>query len=323
MPLNWQAGVDCNGKKMKVLFVSSGNKTKGISPVVENQETSLIKHNICVEFFPINGRGSLGYLKNVSKLSSKIRKENYDVIHAHYSLSGFVATLATPFKNRIIASLMGTFRKGSIKYYLVRFLAKYRWKAVIVKSERMKTQIGIKNAYLIPNGVQMEKFSNLPLRDGLRKRFGFHPDRKYVIFVSNPERPEKNFALCNKAIGLLNDSRVELVPVFDKSHDEVAKYMLAADVLMLTSFTEGSPNVIKEAMVANCPIVTANVGDVEYTIGNTEGCYIFNSFEPVDAAEKLRLALAYGTRTNGRERIISLGLDDNSIAKKIISIYTK
>lgn len=307
---------------MKVLFVSSGNKRSGISQVVRNQGASLERQQVEVDYFPVAGKGLRGYAGNISRLHRAISKEHYDIIHAHYSLSGFLATLAAPLNKNIVVSLMGTFRKGTLKYVLVRSLARFRWKAVIVKSERMKAQIGLEKVFLVPNGVELQKFTNLPPRDILRRELRLSKDRKTVIFVADPARPEKNFRLCREAVERLDDPSVELLAVYDRPHEEVARYMEAADVLMLTSFTEGSPNVIKEAMAANCPVVTTNVGDVQQIIGDTEGCYIMDTFEAEEGTEKLKKALDFGRRTTGRERIIALGLDDISIAKKIIAIYT-
>jgi glycosyltransferase involved in cell wall biosynthesis len=97
----------------------------------------------------------------------------------------------------------------------------------------------------------------------------------------------------------------------------------AADILLLTSFSEGSPQIVKEAMSCNCPIVSTYVGDVRWVIGDTKGCYI-TTFDPADVVEKIKLALKFSEkigRTKGRERIIELGLDSDTIAKKIIDVY--
>jgi len=95
-------------------------------------------------------------------------------------------------------------------------------------------------------------------------------------------------------------------------------YMSAADILILTSLWEGSPNVIKEAMACNCPIVSTDVGDVKEIIRKTDGCYIA-SYDVVDVADKVGKALSFGRRTNGRQNIKHL--DNNIIADKIISLY--
>ena len=98
--------------------------------------------------------------------------------------------------------------------------------------------------------------------------------------------------------------------------------MNAADLLLLTSLWEGSPNIVKEAMACNCPIVTTDVGDVRTVFGNIEGCFISN-FDSDDVANKIERAILFGLRTEGRKKIIDNELDSGSIAKKIIDLYQK
>ena len=119
----------------------------------------------------------------------------------------------------------------------------------------------------------------------------------------------------------LDDVRAVLYPVYDKSHDEVVKYMCAADLLLLTSVMEGSPNVIKEAMACNCPIVSTDVGDVQWITEGVDGTYVVPTGDIPALTEGIRKALAWGKRTNGRDRILQYGLTTTEIAKKIISVY--
>ncbi|MFC2158908.1 glycosyltransferase, partial [Acidobacteriota bacterium] len=78
---------------MKVLFISGGNKSIGNSSFTKEQADSLIRHGITVDSFLIHGKGFIGYLKNLPKLKRKIRKEDYDLVHAHYGFSGILAVL--------------------------------------------------------------------------------------------------------------------------------------------------------------------------------------------------------------------------------------
>ena len=71
-------------------------------------------------------------------------------------------------------------------------------------------------------------------------------------------------------------------------------------------------------MACNCPIVSTDVGSVEEIIDHTKGCYL-TSFDPDDVSEKLKLAIVFGKRTNGHQKIRHL--DNDIIAKRIISIY--
>ena len=78
-------------------------------------------------------------------------------------------------------------------------------------------------------------------------------------------------------------------------------------------------------MACNCPIVTTDVGDVLWLLGDTEGCYI-TSFEPADVADKIKKAIEFSQikgRTNGRNQIIDLGLDSESVARRVVEVYNK
>lgn len=157
-------------------------------------------------------------------------------------------------------------------------------------------------------------------------------EKKYVIWCSNPERKEKNWPLAVEGVNALKDEgiNVELVPVYDKTPNEVMTYMNAADCLLLTSDSEGSPNVIKEAMACNCPIVTTNVGDVTERLKDLDGCYVVEDNDcrfidmPKAAAltsEAIAQALEFGKRTEGRERLLKDKLEISQIAKRIIEVY--
>lgn len=104
------------------------------------------------------------------------------------------------------------------------------------------------------------------------------------------------------------------------SREQVNWALNASDCLLMTSLNEGSPQVIKEAMLCGLPIVSVNVGDVEAVLGNLSGHYIC-SFAPKDVAEKLELALNFNQRTDGRKRIVELQLTNNLVAKRVLEIY--
>ena len=107
---------------------------------------------------------------------------------------------------------------------------------------------------------------------------------------------------------------------FDETPNKITPFFYnASEIVVLTSFHEGSPNVIKEAMSCNIPIVSTDVGDVKQLIANTDGCYI-TSYDPKDIAAKIELALNYNKKTTGRLDIEHL--EESNIAKKIINIYS-
>lgn len=302
---------------MKILFVSSGNKKFEDSPIVRKQGESIKKAGADIEFYLIIDKGLAGYIKNIFRLRRFLKTNYYNLIHAHYSLSGMVASLASRLP--VVVSLMGSdVQSRGIMAIVMSYFCRRKWKAVIVKSESMKKQEYLKESFVIPNGVDFNVFQFIDRRIA-REKVGFD-SKKHIIFVGNPGRKEKNFQLAEQAFALLNNPDVELNVVSGVNYELLPYYYSAADVLLLTSLWEGSPNVVKEAMACNLPIVSTNVGDVKKIIGETRGCFV-TSFGLKDVANKLKIALEFGIRTNGREKIKHL--DNKIIAKKIISIYEK
>lgn len=313
-----------NEARIKVLFVSSGNNRYGLGTVVKAQGEALINKGIQVDYFRIKGKGVIGYLLAVKDLIKELNSNHYDLIHAHYSLSAFTATLSFP-SAPLVVSLMGSDTKMHYLWRtLIRICSIFFWKAVIVKSPEMKKNLKIKRAVVIPNGIDLKKFSPGKTNDA-KKKLAFDLSKKHIIFLSNPERLEKNFGLAKEAINQTNNENIDLLVIHEIPQDEVVSYLNAADCLLLTSFWEGSPNAVKEAMACNCPIVATDVGDVRWLFGETPGHYL-TTFDAEDVATKIESALDFSAkygRTNGRNRIIELGLDSYTISEKIIAIYRR
>ncbi len=304
-------------RKLKVLFVSSGNSKNGISPIIKNQGESLRKQGVDISYFTIRGKGIKGYLRNVKPLRQYIRTNNFDVIHAHYSLSAFVASLsgASP----LVVSLMGSDLKSE-KYFkvIIKLFNKFSWSKIIVKSQDMKNSLGINNVEIIPNGVDFDKFKPMNQME-CKRQLGWDLSKKQILFAANPIRPEKNYKLAQESIELLNDSNIELKVLQDVPNEMMPIYHNAADVILLTSLWEGSPNVIKEAMACNRPIVTVDVGDVKELLKGVEGCFVEKHIA-ADMLKSLSKALIV-EEVNSRERLVELKLDSINIAVLLIGLY--
>ena len=259
----------------------------------------------------------LSYFREFLKLVRFVKSNPVDLIHAHYGYSGFIAALTL---KKTVCSLMGSdvFDQPSFIVLITRFFSRYIWKSTIVKSQAMSERIP--NSIVIPNGVDLNEFYEIDQKTALSKT-SFEPDCKNIIFVAEDiETPVKNFKLAAQAVMLLNDPKIRLQPIHGKKRHQLVYYYNAADLLLLTSISEGSPNVVKEAMACSCPIVATNVGDISEVIRDTPGCFLTDP-EPNKVSQAIVKCLQYGKRTSGREKVANL--DSELIAQKLLAIYKK
>lgn len=304
---------------MKILFVASGNKAVGsVSAFVQSQFDSLQQLGLDMIMYPVVGHGWNSYLRAAGEVRRIVKNEAVDIVHAHYSICGLVASLACiSTKTKVVVSLLGSFPRQNFKWKWVRLFIKHIWDRTLVKSQRTADQLEI-DLPVIPNGVNLEQFKLIEYSEA-RKMCGFEDGKKYVIWCSNPRRSEKRFDLARQSVAALNDEKVVLFPVFNKTHDDVVKYMCAADALLLTSVSEGSPNVIKEAMACNCPIVSTDVGDVRVRLERVDSSSVADVDTPECLSECLTAVLASPSRTNGRDVLISDGLTTDIVAQRIVN----
>ena len=302
---------------MKVLFISSGNSVNGISPIITNQGESLKKNGISISFFTICGKGLVGYLKSIGSIRKKIKNEKFDIIHAHYSFSGFAAALAGA--KPLVVSLMGSDVKSNwYRRFIIKLVNWLFWTSTIVKSDDMKKAICIKKALVLPNGVDCNKFYPINKEEALNHTM-WDKNKRHILFAANPDRYVKNFKLAKRAFELINKPNIELHSLSNIKNKYMPFYINSADVVLLTSLWEGSPNVIKESMACNRPIVSTDVGDVYHLLNGLDGCYV-TSFNKEKIMQKILLALEF-PEIQGINRIKQLELDSNTIAKKLIAHY--
>lgn len=300
---------------MKVLIVCSGNSGY-ISPFILDQAKSLKNAGVSIDYFTIKGKGLIGYIKNLFPLIKKIKSFNPNLIHAHYGLSGLLASLQR------IVPVITTFHGSDInikKNLLFSYLASKMSRISIFVHPNQPSRLKYKEKVnIIACGVDLDTFYPMK-KESARNELSFEDEHFYGLFSSQFVNEVKNYPLAQKAIVLLQ-KKVELIELKNKTREEVNLLMNGIDFLLVTSFSETGPLVVKEAMACNTPIVSTDVGDVRDVIGNTDGCYLPTD-DPVDISESINKALLYGRKTTGRDRIKLLGLDVDTVAQKIIKIY--
>jgi glycosyltransferase involved in cell wall biosynthesis len=306
---------------MKVIIICSFNKGF-ISPFIIRQAESIQKIGIDTEYFLICGKGIIGYISNINRLKNQIIRFKPDLIHAHYGLSGLLAVLLR--RVPVITSFHGS----DINYLKNRLLSKIAkvlsaWSIYI--SAELGHQAGARKSFsIIPCGVDLSTFYPFEKSEA-RQKMGLKLEDKIVLFSGSFNNTVKNYPLAKDSLRYLNccdtgTPPITIIELKGYSPDQVGLLLNACDLALLTSFSEGSPNFIKEAMACNRPIVSTDVGDVKELIEGLPGCFIAKN-NPEDLADKISQALDYNHSVGARQRIIDRGLEINEIARKIVAVY--
>lgn len=300
---------------------------------IKSQVDSLIAAGIDVEIIhPKAGPVLLRYASAIIQVLLKTLTQRFDVVHGHYGQWCFMARMqwTTP----VVASFLGSdllstlainpaySKIDALVAQISRWLCQ-RVDAVIVKSEGMKkaTLVSEGNIFIIPNGVDFELFRPIP-RAAARAVLGWKQDHYYVLFGNDPRIPIKNFPLAQAAVECLRARGIsaELVVANGLPQTKVVLYINASNALILPSLAEGSPNIVKETMACNVPVVATDVGDVAQVIGRTRGCSVCPP-DPQALAAALEQALHHTGPTTGRSDIMHL--DRRVVAKQVIAVYEK
>ena len=318
---------------LHVVNVYDGSEEHAAQPFVNAQIQSLRKLGLQVEVFNIRGNESkYNYVKAFFRVRRIIRRKRFDIVHGHYVYSGIVAASQRSVPSIVSfmgSDINGSFRQnGKMQYrgymdIVLSRLVEYFIDGVIVKTKRMLERLYRPDrAILLPNGVDFDLFRPFD-KEKARRRIGIDadPNRKYVLFLGGPSSPvNKGYAISQRTIEILKESRrdIDLLCVSGIPQDQIPYYMNAADVMILPSLIEGSPNVVKEAMACNLPLVSTDVGDVKEIAGGIDSCRIVDR-DPHQFACAVQEIVDIGKRTNGREAIEYLRIE--MIAKELTNYY--
>ena len=286
---------------MRILIVARYKQGR-FAPFVAEQAEALQQAGCEVVWFGVQGKGVSGYLRELPRLRKAIRSTRPDVVHAHYGLCGLLANMAT---RRV--PVVTTYHGSDMNVRFVRPFSRLAiglsaWN-IFVNGEWAKGR----KASVIPCGVNVVKAKGGEMKS--------ERDKGRVLFAGAFDDAVKNAALAFEAMSGID---AELVELKGYTREEVNRLLSEVRCLLMTSKSEGSPQIIKEAMVCGCPIVSVDVGDVKERIEGVNNCYIVPR-EPRAIREAIRKVTA--ERTNGQKKIIADGLTNEQVANKIMDVY--
>jgi glycosyltransferase involved in cell wall biosynthesis len=322
---------------VRVLFVTNmwpDQERPWYGSFVYSQGQSLQRLGVELDVLPVRGYASRwAYLSAAADMAGRNLSHKYDVVHAHYGHSAVLGRLDV--RRPLVISycgddLLGTpaplepWRMTPGSRALAKGFAQVARvaDATITKSAQMMLELPAAaraRNHVIPNGVDLDMFRRTDQAQA-RQELGWDRDEKVVLFVGNPEIARKNHALAERATQLAAERQgaLRLRVTRGVSPDQVPLWMSGADVLILPSWSEGSPNVVKEAMACELPVVATAVGDVAERLDGVPGCHVVPREENA-FADALLDAVTHHPSPAAREAVAELSLE--RVGRRILDVY--
>lgn len=261
-------------------------------------------------------------------------KINPDIIHPQaISLNAFFAM----FISKILNKPYIAYAHGSDVYKTSKYFKKYiskpvikNAKTVVCLTEDMRKEI-IKifprDVTVIGNGIEIQDISKYS-RDNIRMDLNIENCTILIIFVGRLH-PIKgiSYLLDSIKIVIKELDNIQLLIVGDGEyreyleeygkdigiennvkfigsvpHCDVIKYMIASDIFILPSLSEGFPITILEAMSAGLPIIATNVGGIKEILKSERNGFLVEPKNSQQIAEKiiyiLKQDLLYSIKMN-------------------------
>ncbi len=299
-------------------------------PFLVEQVEHLRAAGVEIEVFAFRGRANpLRYAAAWLRLRARHQLRSFDLVHAHFGQGGLVALpcpvpLVVTFHGSDLEGLPRPDGRPTPAGRLLRAISRLvaqRAAKVVVVSEHLRVMLpaGVVPE-VIPCGIDLEAFAPRPMAEA-RAAFGLPNDSRFVLFAGDPANPIKRHGLAADVVSRLSpEIEAQLITLHGKPHSQVPLYMNACDVLVLTSFHEGSPTVVKEALACGLPIVSVPVGDVVERLHGVPGCRLCRTADPEEISRAVEEVLRVPRlQSAGREAVA--GLSHQAVKTQLLGLY--
>ncbi len=263
--------------------------------------------------------GSREYIPATRRLRSLLRRERFDLVHAHYGLAGWCAQLAGA--RPLIVTFHGTDVRHGVVGPLSRRLA---WRVDLVAAVSralFAAEDGrpglppVPGSAVLPCGPDLSRFAPAP-RDEARRALGLDPDGRYLFFPANPARPEKRH---DRAVAVAAACDAELLSGGSIDPERMPLWLNAANAVLVTSDYEGFGLAAVEALACDVPVLSTRVGIAGYALTGIEGCLCADFDRALWSAAALPHLEAGDPRVAGAARAGSLSAA--RMAERVVETY--
>ncbi|HKF82029.1 MAG TPA: glycosyltransferase [Solirubrobacterales bacterium] len=285
---------------------------------VRDQVDEIRRRGVEVDLFEF-ARGRSEYIPAARRLRALLRRERFDLVHAHYGLAGWVARLAGA------KPLVVTFHGTDVRHHLVGHISRrLAWRldlvagvsrALFEPEDGRPGLPAVPGSAVLPCGPDLRRFEAMP-RAEARRALGLDPDRGYLFFPANPGRPEKRH---DHAAEVATACGADLLTGGSIEPEQMPLWINAANAVLVTSDYEGFGMATVEALACDVPVLSTEVGIAPYALGGIDGCLC----APFDAGRWAAVARRHldapDPRVAGAARAATLSAD--AMAERVIEAY--
>ena len=211
-----------------------------------------------VELFAFRGGGPAAYARAARELRARFRGERFDVVHAHYGLTAWVAFALRGAPH--VVTFHGTDlrhpRVGPLSRAAAALAALPAAVSASLAREGLRGAGSRRRVAVLPCGVDLDRFRPADRR-AARERLGLDPGGRYLLLPADPARPEKR---ADRARALAEATCATLL-TYDGTHpDDVPDHVNAANAVVVCSDREGFGLGTLEALACDVPVLATDVG---------------------------------------------------------------
>lgn len=331
--------------KKSILIVSNqipGKYKPNLSPFVIDQAKSIknLGHKvILIDCNPQNRPFMRALFLFIRNLKTTLRQKKPDIVHIQSGGVWGLFTALIAYKFPKIITFHGTdllfgykifwnLKKAQfsiiflIKNLLIKFFSVisilFMDYIILVNTKQVKNMFFKRKYRIIPCGVDVSLFRPIKRSDA-RKKLNLDIDKYYLLFI-NPKRRIKNVNLAHEVVEIVRKTRpnTELLCAENVPNTEMFIYYNAVDLLLITSFSEGSPVTVKEALACNTPVISVDVGDISKTLQEVNNCFVV-PFNKDWLAEKVIRIIDNKAIVNTKRCAENYSLEN--VAQEILVVY--
>jgi len=257
----------------------------------------------------LNKRGRWDFLGFLVRLIQVLREEQPDILYGFHFVPNLVTLILKPFfpTTKVVLGIASSYLDFNqydgltrVSFELTRWLS--RFADCIISNSKAGREYHLALGYpgektmVIRNGIDTERFRPDPqARNRIRSEWGISEHEKLIGLVGRLD-PMKDHPIFLQAAALLVNTRkdtrfvcvgggpqgyratlqtlakrlgLEECLLWIGTRDDMPSVYNAIDIIVSSSYGEGLPNVIGEAMACGVPCVVTNVGDSAWVVGDT------------------------------------------------------